>query len=727
MAVGGPTSWLFEVQWDGATYVDESAYLKAGEVVSITRGRGSEADDIQIGVMEGVLDNARADLGSVGRFTPDNPLSALWPNVVDGARCRFTVTRGTSSVRHRGRLSVSTPELPEGKVENSEVEFGSVDALAIAAGKTLRSEQVERGLRAALLDEWDVFPMEPGAAPTVLPNLGNAGGTAELVRALTGVGSAALVADPEGIRIDGAIKLTAVDSVGPLVYIKTGVPVGGVNDVIFPFRTGDRVASGGADKYIAVGRDAAGNQAWSIRLNDNAGQTDISWFDGAGTLLSNLYFGYAPVGAAAGDDQWFAIWMFWNGASTTCFLVRTIDDVILRGPFSAAVDVRDTVDVVLGGLASRRSKRKNSACITGQFGPVVIGAAGGSVGTAYLSPDVQEAASTRVANLCAFADLTRTTFGTRDRQVAITGTTGRTVFDCLAEVCRSTGATIVASPTVDDSVRLLLPDQLRSATVALTLDAEQDLDGGDGITWSKGAGPSSVTATYPGGSVTYTDPDRQRRDESIEVAALSEAHAIEAASALVNTSRRLRIERLVIDLAGATNDLWSAVMALEIGARIRVTLGAATSLLARHYGRTYVDVYALGWTENYGRDVAYWVIDTIAADDPVVAKFDDTVRGRFAARPGTITVTGGTAVGVLGTGTIVATTDAGQPALTTAASAYPMTLDWSGEYVTVTTAPASSTSPQTLTITARGVDGTIARAHATGEPLNVAYPATHAF
>jgi hypothetical protein len=37
----------------------------------------------------------------------------------------------------------------------------------------------------------------------------------------------------------------------------------------------------------------------------------------------------------------------------------------------------------------------------------------------------------------------------------------------------------------------------------------------------------------------------------------------------------------------------------------------------------------------------------------------------------------------------------------------------------VSAAPASATSPQTLTITARGVAPSVARVHAAGEPVDV--------
>ena len=55
--------------------------------------------------------------------------------------------------------------------------------------------------------------------------------------------------------------------------------------------------------------------------------------------------------------------------------------------------------------------------------------------------------------------------------------------------------------------------------------------------------------------------------------------------------------------------------------------------------------------------------------------------------------------------------------------AWPSDLDWNGEIITCS-APGGSTSPQTLTVTARGVDASVARSHSAGEVIDVAYAAT---
>ena len=301
--------------------------------------------------------------------------------------------------------------------------------------------------------------------------------------------------------------------------------------------------------------------------------------------------------------------------------------------------------------------------------------------------------------------------------IALRATSGRTVFDSLAELALTTGGVALASRAAAGTILFRDSDVVRSDTVALTIDLEGDA--GDALPWTKVTVPSRVTASHPSGEATYEDVTRERIDASIETCAANDVAAREVAGWVANTGRRLRLTEITVDLAGASNDLWAAVMALEVGDRVRVALGSATSPLVAQYGWTYVDHWVTGWTERYARDVAEFDLLLMPADDPVEGVFDGVDRGRFGATRGSMTVTGGTAVGTTSTGTIVVTTTPGAPTLSTAAGAYPLSLDWSGERVTVTSPPASATSPQTLTITARGVAPSVARAHSAGEPIDV--------
>jgi hypothetical protein len=149
-------------------------------------------------------------------------------------------------------------------------------------------------------------------------------------------------------------------------------------------------------------------------------------------------------------------------------------------------------------------------------------------------------------------------------------------------------------------------------------------------------------------------------------------------------------------------------LTLKIGDRVRLT-----NLISTQFGRTYLDTYVQGWSESLNAQGYTFTFDLDAADIPSEAKFDDATYGRFAAGDGVLTLTST----ITSSDTSISVTSTGLP-LTVLAGSYPMDLDLNGERVTVASAPASATSPQTLTVT-RGVAPSIARAHTAGEAVEV--------
>lgn len=720
MALGGPTSWSLTVRWDGVTFDDETPRVKAGgDAVVITRGRGSEADDVQPGVLTALFDNTD------GARTPDNPLSPDFPFITDGAWTRFVVTRGgVPSTRHRGRISVGEPQMPDGEPSRAVVAIESVDMLGTIAERDLLCDWSEQWVNQAETETVEFYPVdEDVVTPSVLRNIGSGVGTARIVPAVSRLGSAK-TETPEGIALDGSIVLTpSATGVGPVIIGDTAIAAGSVLGVAFTFRSTDRTATvSPVDKYVAVGLNAAGAVVWSIRLKDNAGQCDLNLYDAAGTFVYTLVVGFSSAGEAEGDGEWYSVHLQRNGASNNIFVRRASDGVLVCSA-SGAPDIRATDSVVLGGLATaKKGPGRQTNCVKATFGAFLLTTSINGF-TTYLTVDAVTPAQTRFTDLNLYCDFASAQIGTRNRDVIRKSSSGRTGFEVLAELARTAGAVVVASRTSDGTLLWYDADTQNLPTVALTVDVELDADGSGGFPWRKGDVPSYVKATYPGGAVAYQDTSRPRKDASVDTCAVDAAGALDVAARLVNSSRSLRLTKLVVDVATASNDLWSSIMALEIGQRIRCNLGVAGSPLVSQYGRTYVDVYAVGWREVYGRDVAYWEIDTVPADDPVAGVYDAGVaRGRLAAAAGAMTITGGTAIGSTAAGGTVIVTTAFGPTFTTTGARYPMTLDWNGEHITVT-APGGATSPQTFPVTARGVNGTVARAHVAGEPVNVALAA----
>ena len=724
MAVGAPSLWSLLVQWDGTTYVDETANLKAGTEVTIERGRGSFADDVQPGVLSGTFDNTG------GRYTSDNALSPLYPNLNGDKepRTRFAVTiGGVASDRHRGRATLGEPTWPDGDAAKARVAFQSVGPLGQISRDPLQCDFVERHLwTSRTTSPVDVFPLDEtvDASTTSLRNIGNGGGTARLVRATTGVGSAASET-PEGVDLEASIKLTPSSAqVGPVIVATTGIASGSVKGIVIPFRTDDRVPAGGAARVVAQGLDLNGRSLWSLQLVDNAGQTDLNFYDSAGGFLTTMVSAFAPgVASAKGDDQWFSLLAQVNvtGLSVTWWVIRCADDVIMGSTgllLGLQADAAKTASVVLGGfLPTGKAPGKQQQCTAARFGAVAITSAQGATHTGYLEPNALEPVQARYQDVALYTGLTGTVSGTRNRDVRKKALAGRDGLEVLAELARTVGGAVVESRTADDTLVFLDADTQRRATVALEVSIAADVDGSNGWPATRGSAPREATATWTGGRVTYTDASRAGGSKSVDTAAASSSAALDVASSLVNSGRRLRIKSLRLDISGSDSALWPTLATLEVGARIRVQLGTAGSPFVTQWGSTYVDVYAVGWTEHYTYDSAWWEIDTEPADDPPGAVTNSTSIVACAAR-GAMTVAPGTLSGTAGLGTIVVTTVTG-PTLSTDASDYPRDFNVGGERMTVSTAPASSSSPQTLTVTARGVAPSVGKVHVSGEPFDV--------
>jgi len=710
MATGGPDSWEFGVAWDGVTYVDESARLLAddGKAITITRGAAEWAT--QPGVLSGTLDNPD------GRYTPDNPLSPLRTALPDAPTRMRVVKGGTTYTRHWGRISLASPHLDEqGDYTSLVTPFLSTDVLGQLMGRRLRAEFIERWIATGRTEGVDILPLDRLVrAPRSFSNLGNRGATARMQDAPNGLGTAATAA-PSGIMLDAAVTVTQTNGSGPIVLVELSGSASPL-DIVIPFRTADRIKAGKGERFIAQGLDSAGGEEWSLRLANNAGATDLRFYDSSGGSAL-AYGGFAEAGdSELGDDQWYALRVWLDGATQRFYLYRVSDQSIFFGSTSTGYDVRRTRKIVLGG--NRAGRPAQVACATVTYGAIAVKHTGGPVGhVGYLQPGATEPASARVDDLRFYGDVAATVAGTRARTVALRSTSGRSVFDSLSELALTAGGVALASRASANRMLYRDSDVVRGATVALTIDIEQDT--GATLPWAKVSVPSRITAVHPAGEAIYEDTTRERVDVNIETCAADDVAAREVASWVANTGRRLRLTEITVDLAGASNDLWAAVMALEVGDRVRVNLGASSSPLTAQYGWTSVDHWVTGWTERYARNVAEFDLLLMPADDPVEGVFDDVARGRFGAARGSMTVTGGTAVGTTGTGTIVVTTTPGAPTWSTAAGAYPLDVDWSGERVTVTLPPASATSPQTLTITARGVAPSVARVHSTGEPVDV--------
>ena len=295
-------------------------------------------------------------------------------------------------------------------------------------------------------------------------------------------------------------------------------------------------------------------------------------------------------------------------------------------------------------------------------------------------------------------------------------------------MARTLGATSYMDPAGGDAILTWRhPSAMRPVTpiATISLDADDILDGQAWpLSRSVESRPTRITVNWPTGSDVVIDAAAEatggsagsaRREESIETTAVDEAGAGDAAYWRLSRSAKLRPTSIVVDFTSSpnSNTLWSALKDMRPGDRVRLS-----NIPSAMLGYTYTDQFVYGWTESYSELRSSWSLDPAPADAPPEAVFDDSTYGRWSAG-GTMSVSSGTAVGNTGTGTIVVDTVGGGAVFTTTGADWPMDLDWNGERITITAAPGASTTPQTLTITARGVAPTIARAHSAGEQIDV--------
>jgi hypothetical protein len=282
------------------------------------------------------------------------------------------------------------------------------------------------------------------------------------------------------------------------------------------------------------------------------------------------------------------------------------------------------------------------------------------------------------------------------------------------------GAAVFVDPA--GSVRFVDRTFRRTVAPVVTIDAANDMQPSpfspsideSVLTNSVQADRASESGTQT--SQTYTLPGLAAGDAintNVTTYTLYDADALYLAQyqVAVAATPAYRLPQLSIELASSlTSSLAVSLAAILPGSRIRVM-----NLPSDVAPATQMDFFVEGWTEQIDIDTYVWTFDLSPADNPPFMVLDDPAYSRLQADSMT--------AGVLtNSGTsMVITTAAGKPTLTTVSARYPMNVQLDEEVLTITAAPGGSTSPQTVTVT-RGQQGTPAAAHPAGSVLNL-YPA----
>lgn len=732
MAAGGLSSVKVEVEFVAGTWTDVSAHLAYEQGAGGQVGRPTEFDDIGPATWDLTLRNAD------GRFTPDNPLSPHWPNVVRGRRLRFSVTRTpTTWVRHVGRVTSWDLEFPESDSTKTVVRVSSADPLATPLGTTtLRHDWVESVLaqtRASAGSEGvDLFELTGEGSPRSFPNLGirnptagygTAAGTAVVHKSSArGPVGAWSVGDPGGgLALDGALELAPNENgYGPVLRVTPQSRPAAVSTTV-EFHV--KVPTGfvpalGLWRYVLQGVGVDGKERFSLRVvNNGSDRADLWWYD------TSVSTGVFRLAAGVADDVWRHVRIYDTGSIFTDPTVYVDDEQV--GVAGAGTGPGASASYQFGGFMGLPGKQ-NICCPMSVAGIAVT--TGDQVGGAARTIPGMRAAQGNGARWAELTSYVSTLVpaastaleGSDDREVLATPTGGRTVLEVLQELARTIGGYVWWDPATD-KLTLRRADVLRTATSGLTVGMETDADADPKFTRAAEAGPTRVTVTSPAGTAIVVDVDAEadgsRREETVDTCAATIPAAENVAAARMWQSTALRLASLPLDLVTTATDRYAAAMALKPGARVSTT-GQPAGVL----GFTAAEVHVQGWNEEYGPDAVRFVFDSTPADAPAEALFD---TARFDAEPGQLEVNAAATAGATSLTVDAAT---GAPSLTQDAAAYPMVLDVAGERVTVTAAPAAggAGATQTLTVT-RGTSPSVARAHAVGDDVTTAPSTGFAF
>lgn len=694
----GLPTMVVEIEFTAGVWTDVSSRINlARNEVTHQFGRSGKSDDGQPGTFSVVLENMD------GALTPDNPTSAYFPNVVPGKRVRWTVA---GTVRFLGTVTSFDPSYSSGvSPGDAVVAVAAKDGLGTLADVTLPSlRALTLPALATNLSAYWPFTDPAATPPGLVSALTTAGGANVAPAVLPGWWRAA---GPANLTCGYASELAYPDGE---TWAQVSAPAGTTSRYQSRAPINTLGATASLAGWFKVTR-TTGYDSLTITVgaSPDTGPNDMSLILGnnAGVAVAPRVTGHAGVvGFTDTLPHHFALACSAGGAVLYIDGIAVVSnsDVVgfSGGTPSVFIDLVTDTPGPIGFYVSALGywQRTLSAADVAAL-----------MGASTLAGPQQQTLE-RVTSIAAAAGLSAAladgaaTHGKVHGQQATAGKTGLAALQTVVRgdtrlVWDNAGTVTVR--TVD-----------HPATVSVTLDAEADLDGSP--TWQRSDQTrySQVTASSPtAGEVVLSDAAARSNTASVETALASVVDVQSVGQRLISEGRdaKLRLAQLNVDLVTAQNSISTALLALVLGDRVRVS-NLPTEIL----GWSYQDGYVLGVKESVGIDHYRVTLDLEPADAPPDGTFDDATYGRFG-------VDGVTTVGVLtSSGTTVVITSAGTP-FTTVAGSYPMDVDINGERVTLNNPPGGGTSPQTFTGVTRGVAPSVARAHTAGEPVDVWLPA----
>lgn len=677
----------------------------------------------EIGVMTGVT---AAHVGFCP-FTPESPTSPWFPNLTDNRRIIITAfwNGGASSkVRFFGWIDNWTPDAGDNPPGSAMVSITGSDILARYAGRRVFSVYGEFAIQNNPVLDYIPFDDAPDSTTVRVVNSSTTPSpSGRVIQPLKPPGSLTIQPPDGGHLTDGQIELNRGDNNTPSPVILLPLRPGATGG-IFTFEAAFKLTQdpGGSTGDDAVaGYDINGNLLWTFSAILSGGAITWALCDNTGAQKSF----YATGGARDGGWHWLKFVLASSTGTTMSIADKGQSTYRTFGSFAWTYDPRPVTTLVIGGRMNPNLPGKQTQTLFGAISSISLQYGTNQSYVQYGNPGVVTTADAVATRL----DLTTTSVDalmggamtpSPDTTPYMYPNTTGTLFERWNELVRTVGGGLTVDPS--GARRYWRAADMRPLAVSLTLDAEQDLSAPDGG-WvgTKIQQPTRVTVTSPLGTfeqidtVTETATGLRIEGGQIDTAAGSEGVA-RGLAGIVLSARGTRISSFGVDLTTTSTDKISAVMDLLQNQRIRVS-GLPTS----YGGVSYLEMFLGGWIETWDAETGStrFQFDTDPTESYVEGYFDNAEYGRFGMGVGASTVTGGTCIGITGTGTVIVT---GTP-INNAGGTFTVDLNWNGERITASAA-GGATSPQTLTISARGVAPSVARVHVAGEPIEIYHDLT---
>lgn len=356
MAGGLPASVTTEIEFTTGTWTDVSVYVVGESGMGGTAGRADEYSDPSPRTWNFSLRN------DDGRFTPDNPLSPYYPNVIENKRIRVTITKSATNYRwFTGYVLTWTPAFSDGDSTVGEVDVQAADLMATLARKTGESHYVEQAryqarFNASSCDTW-TFGGSNASQVFVnsgVPNSLGVSGTAKMISSSASDGSWS-VGTPDKLLLDGQLDFVpkATSHVGPVLRIKPGASIYQLEFFLSiptttTFLTGN---FGTIADFVTESGDL-----FSLRLVNDATYGMCLAFYGASAIY-NVWSATANMN----DGLWRKITMYTNGAG---FLWSNVDDSVTQFLWNTSTfDITAATRIYFGGqLGGPNREGKQSNC-----------------------------------------------------------------------------------------------------------------------------------------------------------------------------------------------------------------------------------------------------------------------------------------------------------------------------------------------------------------------------